>query len=381
MMEVLYEIRHVTRYQYAGSVTLSHHVAHLLPRACHRQKTLFRHLEIDPAPSSLRQRDDYFDNPVSLFTVEQGHSTLTVSVVDRIRVAPPDPPQPEATPAWETVAALLVNPPAAVSQGEVENSLSHEAEATEPCADVLDASDFIHASPMVPLVPGLRSLAEECFPPGRPILLGAMHLTHLIHDRFSYDPAATDVTTPLADVVQTKSGVCQDFAHVMIGALRSLGLAARYVSGYLMTGNSLPPDPVNGADEGGSAGGSADAATGLVGADATHAWVSVWIPDHGWVDLDPTNDKFALHEHVVVAWGRDFDEVSPIKGVMVGGGEHTIHVEVCVRPQNGCRPTPVPHLFADHSEQGTDPPRAEPPSLTNTGAGARAGHGENEEQK
>lgn len=334
---VTYEIRHRTRYSYSYPVTLSHHVAHLLPRPCARQQCCDSQLAITPEATSHSQREDFFGNPMSLFTVEQSHQDLSILVSSRITVAPPPPPDPAQTPPWEEVAALL-QAPSPILRRSADGSGSPTAQPSglptghptaQPGAgltvapqDLSEAVGFIHPSPVIPLLPELRPLAEACFPPGQPILAGAIALTVQVFHRFAYDPEATDIGTPLAEVLAERRGVCQDFAHVMIGALRSLGLAARYVSGYLLTGNSTAPD------------------SGLIGADATHAWVSVWVPGEGWIDLDPTNNKFALGEHVVAAWGRDFDDVSPIKGVMVGGGEHTITVEVAVIPDRPVEPVP-----------------------------------------
>jgi transglutaminase-like putative cysteine protease len=349
-MTVTYEIRHRTRYSYSYPVTLSHHVSHLIPRPCPRQKRHDSHLAITPEATSYSQRDDYFGNPMSLFTVEQSHQDLSVLVSSQISVTPATPPDPTQTPAWEEVAALLRAPSSTLRQAA--NAAASPETTPQPseglavtAEELSEAVGFVHASPLVPPLPELRPLAEACFPPGQPILAGAIALTVQIFHRFHYDPEATDIGTPLAEVVAERRGVCQDFAHVMIGALRSLGLAARYVSGYLLTGNSTNED------------------SGLIGADATHAWVSVWVPGHGWIDLDPTNNKYALDEHVVAAWGRDFDDVSPIKGVMVGGGEHTITVEVAVTPTSDSPLQPVPQ-FTQPPREGWPHPKATPSEAT-----------------
>ncbi|GAB3458883.1 transglutaminase family protein [Insolitispirillum peregrinum] len=318
-MSVTYTVRHLTRYTYSYPVTLSHHAAHLLPRVADRQVCHLARLTITPRPSSQRQRKDFFGNPVSLFSVDQSHEELTVLSESRITVDPPEPPAADRTLAWEQVAALLAHPiprdgeslPVGVEQGVV-----------------LEATRYLYASPMVPLLPELESYARQSFTAGRPVLEAAVDLTRRIFRDFAYDPDATDIATPLAHVMAERRGVCQDFAHVQIGALRSLGLAARYVSGYLLTGNTVEANT------------DAAEAPALIGNDASHAWVSLWIPATGWIDLDPTNNKIALHEHVVVAWGRDFDDISPIKGVMVGGGDHAVSVEVAVCPET--IPDPIP---------------------------------------
>jgi transglutaminase-like putative cysteine protease len=353
-MTVRYTILHRTRYSYAYPVTLSHHVAHLLLRDCPRQQTQESRLELSPPPASRSERFDYFGNALTSFTIEQSHDELSVLMASDVIVDPLPLPDAAATPAWELVAEILRAPTPSLRFAEggycplAQGSLEIDPESLS------DAVGFLHASPMIPLLPELRPLAEACFPPGETILNGAMTLTSLIFHRFTYDSEATDISTPLSQVIAKRRGVCQDFAHVMIGALRSLGLAARYVSGYLLTGNSVVVED--------DAKATADT-TGLIGADATHAWVSVWVPGYGWVDLDPTNNKFAIDEHVVAAWGRDFDDVSPIKGVMVGGGEHTITVEVAVRPHDGLAPPPVPHLTVTLPE--TWPPE---PAISETNA-------------
>lgn len=313
-MSTTYTIRHLTRYTYSYPVTLSHHAAHLLPRVAERQLCHLARLTIHPRPSGQRQRKDFFGNPLSLFSVDQSHSELVVLSESRVTVAPVRPPLPSQTIAWESAAAILAQP---VTPG---GDLIKGAGAGIEVNEVLEATRYLYESPMVPALPELAAFARESFTPSRPLLEAALDLTQRIFRDFRYDPEATDIATPLAQVLAEKRGVCQDFAHVQIGALRALGLAARYVSGYLLTGNGLG-DP---ADQ---------RAKELIGNDASHAWVSLWVPGHGWIDLDPTNNKFALEEHVVVAWGRDFDDVSPIKGVMVGGGDHSVTVEVAVVPE------------------------------------------------
>lgn len=320
-MSTTYTVRHLTRYSYSYPVTLSHHAAHLLPRVADRQLCHLARLTIHPRPSGQRQRKDFFGNPLSLFSIDQSHSELTVLSESRVTVSPVRPPAPSQTVPWEMVAALLAQPVAPGGEliGERGEGAIAALAGVEP-VDVLEATRYLYESPMIPALSELADFARQSFTPGRPILEAALDLTQRIFQDFTYDPDATDIATPLACVLAEKRGVCQDFAHVQIGALRALGLAARYVSGYLLTGNGL--------------GDKADQkAKDLIGNDASHAWVSVWIPGVGWIDLDPTNNKLALEEHVVVAWGRDFDDVSPIKGVMVGGGEHSVTVEVAVIPE------------------------------------------------
>ena len=289
-----YRLRHLSRYDYSQPVTLSHHAAHLRPRTlAGRQVCLVCHLSASPTATVLSERLDTFGNALSLLTIESPHTTLDIRCESRVRVTPWLLPVAEQTPPWEQVATHL----RAVNNGTA-------ADPTE-----LEALPFLPASRHAPLVEALDTLTAPCFPPGRPVLQGALALTELLYQTFTYDPTATDIATPIAAVLAGRRGVCQDFAHVQIAALRRLGLAARYVSGYIHTGS------------------------GLAGVDASHAWVSLWVPGLGWVDLDPTNNKFALEEHIVVAWGRDFEDVSPLKGVMIGGGSHDVSVSVEMIPE------------------------------------------------
>jgi len=294
-----YHVRHVTAYEYAAPVTVSHHAGHLIPRTFATQQVHRAGIDISPTPSYRCDRTDFFGNALTTFTLTEPYRSLRVTATARISVQPPELPDPMATPPWETVASRLI-----VAQG----------------ADMADACQFMFDSPLIPESDGLRSYGLVSFPPGRPILDGVVDLCRRIHTEFTYDPAATSIATPLTQVLHDRRGVCQDFAHVMIGALRALGLAARYVSGYVLTRM-----PGNGAR--------------LEGGDASHAWVSVFVPvagapNGGWIDIDPTNDKLVTHEHIVTAWGRDFDDVSPCKGVMLGGDSGAPSVSVAMTPLN-----------------------------------------------
>ena len=199
---------------------------------------------------------------------------------------------PEKSPAWE----------------RVREQLQYHGRVPYP-----QATEFSYASPYTPLGAEVQAFAREVFEPGQPMLAAAIALMHHIHEEFTFDPAATSVATPLVRVLSERRGVCQDFAHLQIAALRALGLPARYVSGYLLT------DPPPGQPR-------------LIGADASHAWVSVWCPEHGWVDLDPTNDVLPTIRHITLAWGRDYGDVSPLRGVVLGGQGHRLHVGVSVFP-------------------------------------------------
>jgi transglutaminase-like putative cysteine protease len=284
-MTAAYKVRHDTHYRYTTLVATSQHTACLKPRDLPFQRTRAHHLVIDPPPSSASQRVDYFGNVVDQFQIVRPHTELSVSARSVVEVHERDEP---------------VNPAASVPWDRVET-------------ETPDVSQFRFSSPHVPIVPEMRSYAERSFPPGQTVLGGALDLTHRIHAEFSFDSSATNVSTPVTRVLADRRGVCQDFAHVQLSCLRSLGLAARYVSGYLMT------DPPLGQAR-------------LIGADASHAWIAVHCPRHGWIDLDPTNDVIVGLRHVTVAWGRDYGDVSPLRGVLLGGADHSLQVSVSVVP-------------------------------------------------
>jgi transglutaminase-like putative cysteine protease len=287
-----YRVSHTTKYCYAEPVSVCQNELRLTPRNRPGQTTLRAQLLVEPTPSTLRGDVDYFGNAVTFLTLQEPHAELTITAKSHVDVVPIARPAEGDTPAWEAVAARV---------------------RAADTADLLAAAEFAFASPQVGIEEGLRAYAAPSFPAGRPLLAAALELTHRIHAEFAYDPEATTVATPVATVLAERRGVCQDFAHLEIGCLRALGLPARYVSGYIQT---VP----SGAGE------------RLVGADASHAWLSVYLPDHGWTDLDPTNDQVPSGRHVTLAWGRDYGDVAPIKGVVLGGGEHTMHVAVDVRP-------------------------------------------------
>lgn len=287
-----YRVRHVTAHHYSTSVLFSQQAARLAPGTVERrQRCLETQITVDPAEAARGEDTDYFGNRVTYLTIQNAHRILTVTADSVVEVTPPSP-LPATSPSWERVRDLLRTP------------------VTD---ETLAACEYIHNSPLAYVTDGVYAYAKPSFAPSRPILDAALELTSRIHADFAYDSNATTVSTSLAEVLEMKRGVCQDFAHLEIAALRSVGLAARYVSGYLLT---LPPP----------------GQPKLVGSDASHAWVSVWVPDLGWIDLDPTNDMTVGEEHIVCAIGRDFEDVSPIKGVVVGGGEHALSVAVDVVP-------------------------------------------------
>jgi transglutaminase-like putative cysteine protease len=292
-MGTTYRVDHDTKYVYATPVVTSQHVAYLRPRALPYQHVHRHELRVEPAPANGVKRVDYFGNQVDQFQILRPHSRLLVSsesIVEVLdRAAEDDLTQSSR---WEDVARSLTMAATAIP---------------------VDVPQFAQPSPYVPDSCEMAAFARASFPSGRPLLDGAIDLMHRIHDGFEFDPQATTMTTPLIRVLEERRGVCQDFAHIAVGCLRAIGLAARYVSGYLLT------DPPPGQPR-------------LVGADASHAWVGVYCPQQGWIDLDPTNDVVVGTRHVTIAWGRDYGDVSPLRGVLLGGAEHTLHVGVSVTP-------------------------------------------------
>jgi len=281
---------HRTTYGYSAPVTTSHHEARLGPRATEHQRTIAHELEIRPEPAVRKRHYDYFGNRTTHFALSEPHRLLDVKATSLVDVTAVRLPDFARAPAWESVRELL---------------------RTDRRRDRLDAFQMTLESPYVALFPELAKYAAPSFTPGRPLLEAVRDLTRRIHGDFTYDPLATDISTPIAQVLAQRHGVCQDFAHLMIGCLRAHGLAARYVSGYLL---SRPPP------------GKAK----LVGADASHAWIAAWVPNEGWIDFDPTNDLVPSDEHVSVAFGRDFSDVAPVRGVILGGGRHSVAVAVDV---------------------------------------------------
>jgi len=291
-----YRVTHATVYTYEEAVSRSQQLLHLAPRAHPRQRCLEHAIEIDPLPARRFDRTDSFGNPVSVLEFDRVHRTLSIVSTMQIEVAPRSPFDPASSPAWNDV---------------VHGFAYRAARALD--APTLEASRYRFESPFVRIERAFADYARDCFEHGRPLLAAAQALMEKIHREFTFDPDATHIATPLLDVLADKRGVCQDYAHLMLACLRSLGLPARYVSGYLLT---RPPA----------------GRPRLVGADASHAWVSVHDPIHGWVDFDPTNKVRPDTEHITIAWGRDFGDVSPQRGVILGSGAHELEVKVTVVP-------------------------------------------------
>ncbi|HAB15495.1 MAG TPA: transglutaminase family protein [Verrucomicrobiota bacterium] len=287
-----YLITHRTVYEYPEPVTVSHHAARLKPRPSSHQHRDEFDLLIAPEPAVRQMRSDYFGNRVCFFSIQELHKRLEIIATSRVTVEPDPSPGLALSPAWE----------------EVRN------EFTDPVSpEVVEPYQFAFDSPLVRRAPEFAEYARESFLPKTPLLAGALELNRRIFRDFKYDPVATSVATPLEEVWEHRRGVCQDFAHLGIACMRSLGLPARYVSGYLRT---RPPE----------------GKPRLIGADASHAWFSIFCPTVGWVDLDPTNDVRPDEDHITVAYGRDYSDVSPVSGVITGGGRHEVKVAVNVEP-------------------------------------------------
>ncbi|EWY38777.1 transglutaminase [Skermanella stibiiresistens SB22] len=288
-----YRTRHTTSYHYGDGVSVSQHIVHLLPREHLRQTCSSISLTIKPEPAVRNAWTDYFGNPSEYFAVQAPHRSLVIESVIELEVKPPTGLDAAASPTWEKVRDTARAP-----RG----------------LEAIEANEFLFDSVMVKASADLAAYAAPSFPADRPVAEAALDLMHRIYEDFTFDSTATSVATPLAEVLAHKRGVCQDFAHLGVGCLRSLGLPGRYVSGYLRT---YPPP---GRER-------------LIGADASHAWFSVWCgAEVGWVDLDPTNDKPADTDYITLAWGRDYDDVSPVRGVILGGWGHSLDVEVDVEP-------------------------------------------------
>ena len=287
-----YRVTHSTQYNYNENVTLCHNVSHLLPlnkpqQACHMSE-----LKISPLPVAVNEWSDLFGNRQASFSIQKPHNELIVTATSEVEVSSAGSLLDDAFPtAWEQVVDYLVN-------------------ATD--AESIDARMYVLESEFIEFSNEVRDYTSASFEPGRPILQSVEDLMHRIYQEFDYVPGFSTLATPLYDVLKHRKGVCQDFAHLAIACLRMQGLAARYVSGYLET---IPPE---GKER-------------LVGADASHAWFSVYVPHQGWIDFDPTNAQIPADQHITAAWGRDYADVAPLKGVIFGGGKkHQLKVAVDV---------------------------------------------------
>jgi transglutaminase-like putative cysteine protease len=288
-----YNVIHQTDYNYQSVVTLSQQYLHLTPRNFNYQHTVAHQIHIDPLPDDCNESFDYFGNATRNITLTTPHQILIVRAESQVELyARPDPDMLAGSPPWENL----------------QRDMSQSQGATN-----LEPFQFLFNSPHVQCGPNLQQYALQSFTPGRPLLEAALALTQRITDEFEFDPDATNIHTTLEEVVQGRRGVCQDFAHLMIGCLRSIGLPARYVSGYILTHPS-------------------EGQARLIGADASHAWVSLYSPALGWIDFDPTNRCLVQHEHITLGWGRDFSDVTPLRGIVLGGGQQLLGVSVTVTP-------------------------------------------------
>ncbi len=317
-----YRVTHRTRYRYDSPVTCSQHLAHLAPRHLPHQRVGGFDLRIEPRCGELLQHHDYFGNATHWFEVIEEHSELIVSARSTLEVLPRPSSRADTLDvgSWE----------------ECRTALSLAGAYPE-------VQDYLLDSPLVRRNSTLAELGRETFTPGRSAYEAVTAFNAWIHEGFRYDPTATEVSTPLAQVIEQRVGVCQDFAHLAVGCLRSLGLAARYVSGYLET---TPPA----------------GKPRLVGADASHAWASVFLPPLGWLDFDPTNAVLPDERHITVAWGRDFTDVSPLKGVVLGGGSHVVEVGVDVEPLSETAHSPASASDAQSAPSSSSDAQSAPSS-------------------
>ncbi|HYR89361.1 MAG TPA: transglutaminase family protein [Terriglobia bacterium] len=283
---MLFHVTHTTRYIYETAVSHGLNEVRLTPRRFSGQQVRDTAIHVHPQPAFMYQRKDYYGNDVTSFEVLEKHDRLEATAESTVDVQS-ESTGPLPSISWEK---------------------AREQIAAEPDPACIEASEFIYNSPYVPAASQLDDYARKTFIPDRPLLECAQDLAHRIHKEFKYRPKSTSIDIPLTDVLRKRQGVCQDFAHVMIGALRSMRLAARYVSGYVRPGPKVQ------------------------GAQASHAWVGVFFPGNGWCGFDPTNDVMVSDSHITLAWGRDYGDVAPVKGITLGGGGQTIEVEVYVRP-------------------------------------------------
>ncbi len=289
---IRYKVSHTTTYDYDSAVAVCQNIVYLTPRVTPNQTCPYHRLTVRPVPTSPHKGHDYFGNAVATFSLSTGHRRLQITAHSKVELQDRTLPDPATSTPWENVRDALPK----------DRSLRGLANY-----------QFCFPSPRIPKHLGLAEYGKASFVPGRPMVEALRELMQRVHADFKYDPQATTVRTSITEVFEKRRGVCQDLAHVMIGALRPLGIAARYVSGYLRT--HVAPGQ-----------------TRLVGADASHAWLAVFCGPHGWIDVDPTNDVFPSVEHITVAWGRDFGDVCPVAGMFVGGGSHRLAVAVDVVP-------------------------------------------------
>jgi transglutaminase-like putative cysteine protease len=286
-----YSVEHTTKYRYHEQVSLCHNIAALAPRNTDKQTCKAFNIIISPLPEVLEEHIDFFGNKLYYFVIEQEHEELTVTVrsqVEKINAKDEQLPHPDQS--WETVRDMLL-----ASKGEL-----------------MEEKQFTNPTEITAAIPEIKTYAEQSFTAGKPLFEAVYDLIKRIYTDFSFTPGFTTISTPLSVVMKEKKGVCQDFAHLAISCIHSMGLSARYVSGYLET---LPPE---GKEK-------------LAGIDASHAWISVFIPEMGWVDFDPTNNQLATEQYISIGWGRDYFDIIPLKGVIMSSNPHELSVSVDVR--------------------------------------------------
>lgn len=290
-----YSLKHVTHYDYHYPVALSHHAVYLEPKTLPYQTCSEYLLSTEPAFVDLRKRIDFFGNTMGLFSIQQEHHELIITSTSTVEVIRPVPDLKALTATTQMTQQWLSNTDTA-----------------------LDIKQYLSPSPHVPPASAhVAAFAREHIAAEAPVAQAVYDLAGVIKSTFTFDNEATDINTTVDDFFKIKRGVCQDFTHFMIACLRSLGLATRYVSGYILT-HPLPGEPR------------------LEGSDASHAWVSIYIPDYGWMDIDPTNNLICSDQHVTVAWGRDFSDVSLVRGAITGGGSHDLDIAVTMTPEDSC---------------------------------------------
>lgn len=289
---MIYHLKHRTTFEYSDEVNFVYNTLRLRPRDLPWQQVSSSKISVFPEPVVLSQRTDYFGNTVTFCSIEEKHAEMAVLIESVIDVQPRPEPKLDGVP-WDTVREHL---------------------RIDKSTEGLDAFQFCFNSPGVQRFSETKEYCQASCIPTASAHQVAIDLMHRIHSEFSFDPTATTVSTPVLEVMDKRAGVCQDFAHLMISCLRSVGIAARYNSGYIQT--TPPPGQPR-----------------LEGADASHAWVGVYCPTNGWLDLDPTNDKLANEQFVTIGWGRDYQDVSPVSGVMLGGGDHVVRAEVDMIPE------------------------------------------------
>jgi transglutaminase-like putative cysteine protease len=289
---MIYKITHKTHYAYKNAVSVGSHAVYLTPRSSLHHRCTKNEITVTPKPAARSERVDYFGNVIKFFTIQEPHEDFELVAYSEVILDGQKPTWPLAAPAWDEIVRGL---------------------PTDKSPSGLDAYQFMFESPRVRPNAEFAAYAAPSFSRGKPITDALLDFTARINKDFRFDSKATTVSTTSEEVLRKRRGVCQDFAHLQVACLRSLGLAARYVSGYLRT---FPPP----------------GRPRLVGADASHAWASVYCPNFGWLDVDPTNNLIPSDGHVTLAWGRDYSDVAPVRGVILGGRDHKLDVQVDMEP-------------------------------------------------